>query len=301
MIESLIKNLNQDIAILQLRVERDKDAGFNDMSRLLEVISIQLFKALGIANLKSKNQIRVNFPAIDAADDNKTGGIAVQVTSVANAAKIKKTIETFEKKDKNGKSLRDSYAVLYIFGFCKTSKDVIVPNYCKVVDPGFFLNRLIDFDDEEKIQVVIDSIRRHLDYSSIHPYGDIDCLKIILGYVSRNAVRHYMSCEGSIEDMTKGLKEISELIGKGTINGRQKSKAHHEFEDQNVASFLRQVLSKIGGIIAVINHASRDGFVYLDERDMKKIDNQKREIIIAAQHVAVNYGIDIQLGMHEID
>lgn len=101
--------------------------------------------------------------------------------------------------------------------------------------------------------------------------------------------------------MTKGLKEISELIGKGTVNGRQKSKAHHEFKDQNVGSFLRQVLSEIGSIIAVINHASRDGFVYLDERDMKKIDNQKREIIIAAQRVAVNYAIDIQLGMHELD
>ncbi|MHA7592383.1 hypothetical protein ACX64K_11005 [Yersinia ruckeri] len=227
--------------------------------------------------------------------------IAVQVTSVANAAKIKKTIETFEKKDKNGKSLRDSYAVLYIFGFCKISKDVIVPNYCKVVEPSFFLNRLIDLNDEEKIQVVIDSIRRHVDYSSIHPYDDIDCLKIILGYVSRNAVRHYMSCEGSINDMTKGLKEISELIGKGTVNGRQKSKAHHEFEDQNIGSFLRQVLSEIGSIIAVINHASRDIFVYLDERDMKKIDNQKREITVAAQRVAVNYGIDIQLGMHELD
>ncbi|WP_336681992.1 hypothetical protein [Dickeya chrysanthemi] len=147
----------------------------------------------------------------------------------------------------------------------------------------------------------MDSIRRHVDYSSIHPYDDIDCLKIILGYVSRNAVRHYMSCEGSIEDMTKGLKEISELIGKGTINGRQKSKAHHEFEDQNIASFLRQVLSKIGSIIAVINHASRDGFVYLTKHDMKKVDNQKQEILIAAQHVAFNYGIDMQFGMHEID
>ncbi|MEI7347889.1 SMEK domain-containing protein [Dickeya chrysanthemi] len=100
MIEALIKNLNQDIAILQHRVERDKDVGFNDMSRLLEVISVQLFKALGIANLKSKNQIRVNFPAIDAADDDKNGGIAVQVTSVANAAKIKKQLRLSRKRKK---------------------------------------------------------------------------------------------------------------------------------------------------------------------------------------------------------
>lgn len=108
MIESLINNLNQDIALLQLRINRDKDAGFNNMARLLESMSIQFFKAAGIANLISKNQIQVNFPAIDAADDNKNGGIAVQVTSVADVKKINKTIATFEKKDAGGKCLKDS-------------------------------------------------------------------------------------------------------------------------------------------------------------------------------------------------
>lgn len=102
MIESLIKNLNQDVALLQLRIERDKGSGFNDMARLLESMSIQFFKAVGIADLKSKNQIRVNFPAIDAADDDKDGGIAVQVTSVADTTKIKKTIATFEKRTPPG-------------------------------------------------------------------------------------------------------------------------------------------------------------------------------------------------------
>ena len=58
LIESLIKNLNQDVALLQRRIERDKDAGFNDMARLLESMSIQFFKAVDIANLKSKNQIK---------------------------------------------------------------------------------------------------------------------------------------------------------------------------------------------------------------------------------------------------
>jgi len=301
LIESLLKNLNQDVALLQLRIERDKDAGFNDMARLLESMAIQFFKAVGIANLKSKNQIRVNFPAIDAADDGKDGGIAVQVTSVADAKKVNKTIETFEKRDAGGKCLKDGYAALYIFGFCKASTTATVPSYCQVISPGFFLDKLVDLGDEEKVQTIIDSVRRHVDYSSIHPYDDIECLKIVLGYVGRNAVRHYMSCEGNINDMTKGLREISELIGKGSVNGKQKSKAHHEFEDQEIGEFLRHVLSQIGGITAIVNRANRDGFVYLNRQDMMAIDERKQSIVTSAMHIAARHGITTPLGMHEID
>lgn len=301
MIESLIKNLNQDIALLQLRINRDKDAGFNNMARLLESMSIQFFKAVGIANLKSKNQIRVNFPAIDSADDDKSGGIAAQVTSVADVKKINKTIATFEKKDAVGKCLKDDYATLYIFGFCKASKTAAVPGYCQVVDPSFFVNKLIDLDDEEKVQAIIDSVRRHVDYSSIHPYDDIECLKIVLGYVGRNAVRHRMYCEGNVDDMTKGLKEISELIGKGTVNGKQKSKAHHEFEDQEIGKFLRHVLSQIGEITAMVNRANRNGSVCLNQQDMMKIDGLKQSIAVSAQDIAARNGIVTPLDMHELD
>jgi hypothetical protein len=298
LIQSLINNLNQDIALLQLHISRDKDAGFNNMARLLESMSIQFFKAVGIANLTSKNQIRVNFPAIDAADDDKNGGVAVQVTSVADVKKIKKTIATFEKKDAAGKCLKDGYAKLYIFGFCSAKTTTSVPSYCQVVHPGFFVNKLIDLDDEEKLQVIIDSVRRHVDYSSIHPHDDIDCLKIVLGYVSRNAVRHRMCCEGSVDDMTKGLKEISELIGKGTVNGKQKSKAHHEFKDQEIGKFLLHVLSQIGAITAIVNQANRSGFVCLNQQDMMKIDGLKESIATSAQEIATRHNIVTPLGMH---
>lgn len=301
MIESLIKNLNQDVALLQLRIKRDKDAGFNDMARLLESMSIQFFKAVGIANLKSKNQIRVNFPAIDAADDDKDGGIAVQVTSVADTRKIKKTIATFEKKDATGKCLKDEYAKLYIFGFCDISTTADLPSYCQVVDPGFFVSRLVDLEDEERVQAIIDSVRRHVDYSSVHPYDDIECLKIVLGYVARNAVRHYMSCEGNVDDMTKGLNEISELIGKGSVNGKSKSKAHHEFEDQGIGEFLRHVLGQIGEIKAIVYRSNRNGFVCMNQRDMVAIDARKQSIAASAQEIAAKRGIAMELGMHEID
>jgi hypothetical protein len=45
-------------------------------------------------------------------------------------------------------------------------------------------------------------------------------------------LRHCSSmyrCEGSTGGMTNGLEEISELIGKGAVDRREKSKAHHKF------------------------------------------------------------------------
>ncbi|MDP9605111.1 UNVERIFIED_ORG: hypothetical protein J2W38_004924 [Variovorax paradoxus] len=293
--------MNQDIAILQNRIGMDKGAGFNDMARLLESMSIQFFKAVGIADLKSKNQIRVNFPAIDAADDKRDGGVAVQVTSVADTRKIGKTIEAFEKKGANGKCLKDDYASLYIFGFCKTSKPANLPSYCQVVGPGFFVDKLVDLDDEEKVQLIINTVRNQVDYSSIHPYGDVDCLKIVLGYVNRSAVTHRMSCEGSIDAMTKGLSEISELIGRGTVSGRHKSKAYHEFKDQEIGEFLRDVLNQIGKIMAIVNHANRGGFVCLNQQDMKAIDERKRLIVTSAQNIAAKHDIRMSLSMHEVD
>ncbi|MBB1626228.1 SMEK domain-containing protein [Achromobacter sp. UMC71] len=304
MLEALIKNLSQDIAVMQRRIELGKDAGFNDMSRLLEVLTIQFFRSLDIADLVRADQLRTNFPAIDAADKNKSGGIAVQVTSVANAAKVKKTIEAFEKKAPNGTSIKDSFAKLYIFGFCKHAKRAEVPTYCEVIGPGFLINRLVDLGDEVPVQDILDAIRRHLDYGSIHPYDDVACLRIALGYISRNAVRHFMSCEGDVNDMTRGLTEITELIGKGTVNRKEKSKAHHEFQDDEIAGFLRLVMDRIGRITAMVNHRRRPGqdFVCLEHKDMQTIDQLKQSIASSAQTIATRYGIsDIHLAMHVVD
>lgn len=304
MLEALIKNLIQDIAVLQRRIELGKDAGFNDMSRLLEVLTIQFFKALEIADLVRMDQLRTNFPAIDAADKVKSGGIAVQVTSVADAAKVIKTIEAFEKKDASGKSIKDEYAKLYIFGFCKHTKRPKVPAYCEVIGPGSFVDQLTNLGDEGPVQNVLDAIRQHVGYASIHPYDDLACLRIALGYISRNAVRHFMSCEGDVNNMTGGLTEITELLGKGTVNRKEKSKAYHEFQDDKIASFLLSVMDRIGRITAIINHRRRSGqnLVCLEHSDMQSIDDLKQSIASSAQAIAADYGIsEIHLGMHKVD
>lgn len=302
MLQSLINNLNQDIAVLQLRINLGKDVGFNDMARLLESMLITCFKALDIANLKSKRQIQVNFPAIDSADDDKDGGIALQVTSLADANKIKDTITAFEKPDASGKSLKDQYKKLYILGFCKASKTKKIPAYCEVIDPSYLTDLLIDTDSEEIIQKVLNSIRQHNDYSSLHPYQDVSCLHIMLSYIGRNAVRHPMHCEGNVRDMTKGLNEISELIGRGSVGGRTKSKAMNDFQDPVMKKFLVGVLDTIGKITAIVYSASRDdGFVFLNSNQKDAIDKHKQAISKAAIKIATKYSIDMPLDMHHAD
>jgi hypothetical protein len=301
LIEPLLQHLKEDISLLQLNIQLGDKAGFTNHRRLIEALSIHLFKALGIADLKNKNQIQVNFPAIDSADDSGNG-IALQVTTNADTTKIKKTIAVFEKADSSGESVKDRYEKLYIFGFCKAATKTKVPNYCEVVDTGFLINELIDKNDEAKVQLVLDAIHQHIDYSRLHPYDDISCLRIMLGFIGRNAVRHLMSCEGSIDDMTKGLKELSELIGKGTVDGKLKSKAQHQFSDPVINVFLSDTLNNVSKILAIVNKAARpDGFVYLPMDAMERIDQLKRSITIAAQDIARENAIYMSLEMHEVD
>ncbi|EBB0438992.1 regulator, partial [Salmonella enterica] len=178
--------------------------------------------------------------------------VAVQVTTNASPAKIKKTITAFEKTNELGVSLKDKYSVLYIFGFCKSSK-YSVPSYCKIIDPGYFVNELCDKADEDMILDMLDAIHRHQDYTSLHPWNDKDSLEIILNIINRNAIKHRMNCEGSIFDMLTGLKEINEVITKGTIQRKQRSKSISDFNDQSMVKFLRDVMGDLSVIQAIVN------------------------------------------------
>ncbi|WP_313211316.1 SMEK domain-containing protein [Stenotrophomonas sp.] len=294
MIEALINNLTSDISLIQKRVDVGAKVGFSNMSRLLETMTPPIFRALKIADLVNMNQIKVNFPAIDAADDIRR--VAVQVTSNATPAKIRKTLDSFTKKDNAGKSLLDRYDTLYIFGFCKISPPKVLPAYCKVVDPGMLTSLLIDLNDENAIQATIDAVRMHSDYASLHPYNDVDCLKIMLSHINRGAITHRMIQEGSIDQMTDGLRELTELIGTGKIKRSIKSKALHEFKDPLIELFLRGVLDNISRIRAIVHESNRQG--YLQWEVLQGIDEIKRAIASSSQEIANKHGIEIKIEMY---
>lgn len=290
LIESLVRNLQADIALLQRYMERRAGIGFNEMSPILEAMTIPLFRAWKGCELEDMNQIKVNYPAIDLADE-KT---AVQVTSNATPGKVTKTITAYEAKD-----LHQKYEHLYILGFSKASHPANLPAYCTVVGIDPIVRDLLFRANEEDVEQVLNAVQRHAQYSSLHPWSDRDCLEIVLNYVDRNAVKHSMGVEGSATLMVQGLNEISELIGKGQVNRKAKSKSLDEFSDAGIKAYLRTVKDLISDITAIVHGARVDGhdFVYLDHAQSEAIDSLKTKIAELSNQIARNYGIPIDISL----
>ncbi|WP_433897926.1 SMEK domain-containing protein [Pseudomonas sp. PSE1(2024)] len=298
MFDGAVRNLQSSISLLQLYILNRQKSGFKDMERMLEVLCAQLFKAVEVGDFINMNQIKVNFPAIDLADDAKS--IAIQVTSNATPAKIKKTIAAFEKKNEDGISLKDKYAKLYIWGFCKASTiETPLPAYCEVVGCEFVVDKLVDLGDAEKVVAVLNAVIKHETAPMLHPWQDVDCLKVMLLRINRDAIKHQMICEGSVEKMIGGLQEITQIITTGKLNGRQESKPYSEFNDHNIQDFLTDTLQKISRIKAIVN-AKKDpegNFVCLNFQDRENIDKIKASIADEATKIAKQYKIKLRIEM----
>jgi hypothetical protein len=280
-----------DISLLQTYINNNNDMGFYDINKLLEYMSIKLFGIIYGYNLINLNEIKVNFPAIDLADEK--AGVSIQVTSNATAQKIKETIKTFENE-----KLYEKYHTLKIYGFCKANKKKrsLPGNYNVIVmDTIDLVTKLISIHDESKVQEVIDTIRSHTDYSTIHPYDDLTCLELLLRTIDRNAIKHGMSCEGNYSDMVKGLIEITELITKGQINSKERSKPINNFSDQEIIKFMTGIKNKITKILAIINKNKRPDrdFICLSFDDMRNIDKIKIEIISSSNRISREKGLTI--------
>ena len=292
MIQHEIQNFQHDVVLLQYYIDRRQKIGFYDMEKLIEVFAITLFKATHNINLEDLNFRLTNFPAIDLGDE--TSKTAVQVTSNATPRKINETITKFENHN-----LDKVYDKLIILGFCRAS-NAKVPHYCQVMDMDHATKLLIQCTDLDAIQNVIDATRRHHDYSKLHPFDDLNCLKIVLNCVDRNAIKHRMSCEGNYLDMVTGLNEISELISKGQIKRHSKSKSLDDFLDIKIQKYLRAVRDHISQILAIINSKKRlnTDFICLDFDEMRKIDRLKESIIEISNDISREKQLDIRINKY---
>ncbi|ELB2048015.1 SMEK domain-containing protein [Vibrio parahaemolyticus] len=293
MLKEAVNNLNHDISLLELYVKNSQESGFSDMARLLESLSISLFNETYGYKLKNKNQIKCNFPAIDLADDEQN--VAVQVTTNADSTKIRHTIKVYEKYNLNKK-----YKKLYIYGFLKHSDLKDVPDYCVLVNSSKLVSELMDKNDEDAVQSVIDAVKQHTDFSRVHPYDDLNCLKIILRLIDRSAIKHRMHCEGSYDDMVKGLKEITEIISKGKLGKQNKCKSIDDFYDEDIVCFLREVRDIVSRIISIINRSRIDGvdMYNLKFEDLENIDSMKESIINNSNLISKKYHINMVISAH---
>jgi len=294
MLEVSLKQLLHDISLLELYIKNNQESGFYDMTRILESLTISIFNEAFGYNLINKNQLQPNFPAIDLADDIQ--GVAIQVTTNANAQKVRHTIEKFQKNNFHKK-----YNSLIIYGFLKNSRLTTLPKYCKLIKTGEIISAITDKNDVNIVENIRESLIQHIDYSKIHPYADTQCLEIILNCIDRNAIKHKMHIEGSYIDMVTGLNEITEIISKGTIRRKDKTKSVDQFYDSKIKNFLTTTRNDIGKIVGVVNKCRmNDGdFVCLDYPDVNKIDELKKTIIINANQIAHSYNLDFEINTIE--
>jgi hypothetical protein len=264
------------------------------MEKLLEALSIKMFKAARNYNLVNVNQLKVNFPAFDLLDRRRL--VTIQVTSNASSQKVKRTIKEYEKCGFDSK-----YKKLIIFGFCKAGKVKVDSAKYEVMGVSKIIAELLNAREEKQIQEVIDAVRMHADYARIHPYDDLNCLSILLETIDRNAIKHGMSCEGDYSHMVSGLNEVTELISKGTINGKEKGKAIDGFRDSNMVHFMEDIRDSISRILATINqskNARRSNSVCLHIEEMERIDAIKQDIVEKANAIAEEYSIPYRIEMH---
>lgn len=296
-VSGLSKVLSTDLALLKNFLEFQKAAGFNEASRIIEILARELFTAAGYGNFKDANLKRFNQEAIDLYDDKAR--VAVQVTSNAGAVKLRKTIAAFEKRDAQGKSLLDDYDELYIWGVNSAQKKWAgCPSYCKILDSEDLLNKLTSDADIEAISTAVNAIRKHQDlFLALTPYSDIECLKIVLGVMNRSALKHTMSCEGSVDGMKNGLAMVSEVIGQGTLKGKSVSKPLFSYSEPLIKAFLKEVLDGISEIDALINSATYQDFCCLDFYQNSKVNDLKRALIDLVNKISQEFNLDVVMRM----
>ncbi|WP_295389685.1 SMEK domain-containing protein [uncultured Thiodictyon sp.] len=290
MLQQTINNLIHDFSLVQLYVKNNQQAGFSDMTRLLESLSIQMFKATHNLDLKNKNFLFPNFPAIDLADDAQR--TAVQVTTNADSKKIKHTLKMF-----NEHKLSRDYDTLIILGFIECSRSKALPTFCTVLNINDLISLVTDRNDDDLAQDLVDALQQHSDFSRVHPYDDNNCLEIVLRCIDRSAIKHRMACEGSYADMIKGLNEITELISKGTIGRKQKGKSIDSFSDPKIQAFLTAVRNAISQIVAIVNQCrdASSGLVAIDADQLGEIGRHKSYIIEKANEMAQQIGSDLRM------
>jgi hypothetical protein len=288
MINEQISLLETEMAIVAEVIKSRNYEGFNEYSPLLEAFvkhAMCLVTGRAFTNL---NRIRVNYKAIDLTNDN--GTIVVQVTSNADAKKIRETIKKFEEKDKvTGRSICNDFPdleKLYIFGFCKNSDSgnlsPAVPSYCESIGRGFFTKNLTD---DASVQVVLElrnRLRNISYFDEVRTLTDEACIEIMRQQIDRKAINHSIFAEGSHLRMTKSLDELSYFINTGkSPDNEQVRKPRWNFGSKKYRTYLDSVCAEISKILEICylaRYPKNSDILNLTQENMAAIDASKNKI-----------------------
>jgi hypothetical protein len=286
-IEQEIKETIALLTFLQFHINNTVITSFNDLSFQIEYIIMEILNIIDDSNWKNVNGIKLNYPAIDMIENKKD--IALQVTTVANAAKARNTIEVYKKHNL-------SYKELIIIGFVKSTKPKI--DKVRIVGIDYLINR-IKYLEREKIEKINVLLHKEIPLQLLNPIDDKICLEIVLGVINRSAIRDLTNVEGDYESMIKGLREIKEIIHTGQIDGKQIRAKPLAAYNINIKIELEKIEYNISRIIQIcnkqINANHRSCFICLTAKEKNEIDKLKIKTAHLSNELAKNNCINITI------
>lgn len=275
------------ISFLQVYLDNNVKSSFNDLTFSRENMIrdfLNVFEDKDHQYINS-NQHRYNYPAIDLY--SKGHDRVIQVTTIADAKKVRKTEDTY---GRHGFSHKE----LVVIGFVKHTK----PNsrFASVVGHEYLSDKA-KYGTKEQRNKVIDIMEEHVPWNLLSPYTDQMCYQVVYRVIRRDAVLHDCRSEGSYEDMVGGLKEIKEIINAGKIKGKEiRAKALSNY-GSDVQDALADIDYDLSTIIKICNRSKNDSgghMVCLNAKERVKVDKLKQEIIQKADQLTYSLGIKVQ-------
>ena len=268
------------LSFLQMHIQNNVKASFNDLSFQIETLVQELLNILDNTNYINVNGLSFNYPAIDLFDN--TTGIAIQVTVNADMKKVKKTVSVYQNNQKI------PYKHLIVIGFVK--KTTCKTQLAQVETLDFLIHK-IKGSTRSKVEEINSIIEKEVPLQLLIPYSDKDCLETVLRVIDRSAIKDLSDCEGNFDDMIQALKEIKQIIVIGSIENKRITTKPLFSYDINIRKELEEIESLVSEIISIVNRQknqqqSNNYFLCLPLSDKNKIDELKYQIADHANSLA---------------
>lgn len=277
-----IEEIISMLSFLQLYIKNNTGASFTDLSFSLETAIMDFFNVFEKkeGQFINANAGKHNYPAIDL--HNKKG-IAIQVTTTADAAKRNKTIETYNKHGLN-------YKQLLIVGFVTHTKSS--KGNAQVVGIDYLINK-VKHASAGQLDRIHSILTGHIPLNVLHPTDDKLAFEVSFRVINRSAVRDMTAMEGDFDHMIDGLKEVKQIITSGEVKGKSiRAKTLAEYS-QPTQDKLADIEHDVSSIIRIVNtarnrHPAR--FISLTPAETGAIDRLKQAIIDKTNKLALDLG-----------
>jgi hypothetical protein len=258
----------------------------------------EFLNSLRNLNLRNLNEGGVNFPAIDLGD--KASRISFQVTTEHRANKIQSSLDTFRDH-----GLNTNYDQVFFLVLGKKQKQYTTIQSTVV---SFIPARhVVDVADLIREAAALNNERLGLLAKIIEGAGllvsaprdsDEEAFRKIHSHFDRDALKHRWQQEGRITGFEAALFELTELLGKGTIQGKTITKPVYLF-DSRLSDELTAVKNALGNLKAAFNervnsHEIRPGdeFAFFKDRQAaEKMNLAKLKVLEAINKIGYRYSL----------